>query len=534
MPVTPTYPGVYIVELPSPVRTIVGVSTSITVFIGEALKGPTDNYELIHNFADYNRVYGDLWTQSKMSYAVNQYFLNGGQDAIIIRVVGKDATKAVFDGPFPLQASSEGKWAEHLNMKIDNDKHFIDQEIPDKTLFTFNVTLQKDIKGSKPLPLATETYYNLSIIKDSPRFFTKVLNDQSDLVRGVVEDVATTDTDTPPPDTPPPMEPGFTLSNLHPVSDGDHVDSDHIIGSSIDPKSGLGLLDKVDLFNMLCIPPYRKTLRAETTDPAVYTKALEYCDNRRAILIIDPPADWVTKEKPRDEKFGIDATGADGLDLGRDKNAAIWFPRIRAPDPLEENRLSEFVPCGVIAGVIARTDTERGVWKAPAGIEATLKGVSDLTVHLTDDENGDLNPLGINCLRILPAAGLVAWGARTLRGADRLADQWKYLPVRRTALYIEESLYRGTQWVVFEPNDEPLWAQIRLNVGAFMHDLFRKGAFQGTDPKKAYFVRCDSGTTTQYDIDRGIVNVVVGFAPLKPAEFVVLQIQQIANQEQLA
>ncbi len=137
-------------------------------------------------------------------------------------------------------------------------------------------------------------------------------------------------------------------------------------------------------------------------------------------------------------------------------------------------------------------------------------------------------------MRILPAAGLVAWGARTLRGADRLADQWKYLPVRRTALYIEESLYRGTQWVVFEPNDEPLWAQIRLNVGAFMHDLFRKGAFQGTDPKKAYFVKCDSGTTTQYDIDRGIVNVVVGFAPLKPAEFVVLQIQQITNQEQLA
>jgi phage tail sheath protein FI len=160
-----------------------------------------------------------------------------------------------------------------------------------------------------------------------------------------------------------------------------------------------------------------------------------------------------------------------------------------------------------------------------------LKGVPDLTVKLTDKENGDLNPIGVNCLRILPSIGRVVWGARTMRGADKLADQWKYIPVRRIALYIEESLYRGTQWVVFEPNDEKLWSQIRLNVGAFMHNLFTQGAFQGSDPKKAYFVKCDKETTTQYDIDRGIVNIVVGFAPLKPAEFVIIKIQQIAGQE---
>ena len=149
---------------------------------------------------------------------------------------------------------------------------------------------------------------------------------------------------------------------------------------------------------------------------------------------------------------------------------------------------------------------------------------------MTDEENGDLNKLGINCLRTF-FGGPVVWGARTLRGDDRFADEWKYIPVRRTALYIEESLYRGTQWVVFEPNDEKLWAQIRLNIGAFMQDLFVKGAFQGTDPKKAYFVKCDSETTTQTDIDRGIVNIVVGFAPLKPAEFVVIKIQQITQTE---
>ena len=145
-------------------------------------------------------------------------------------------------------------------------------------------------------------------------------------------------------------------------------------------------------------------------------------------------------------------------------------------------------------------------------------------------ENGRLNPRGINCLRAFPVHGRVVWGSRTVRGADVLASEWKYVPVRRTALYIEESLYRGTQWVVFEPNDEPLWAQIRLNVGAFMQSLFRQGAFQGASPREAYFVKCDKETTTQNDIDRGIVNIVVGFAPLKPAEFVVLKIQQLAGQ----
>jgi phage tail sheath protein FI len=158
--------------------------------------------------------------------------------------------------------------------------------------------------------------------------------------------------------------------------------------------------------------------------------------------------------------------------------------------------------------------------------------VPQLSVDLTDNENGELNPLGINCLRAFPITGRVVWGSRTLRGADQLADEWKYIPVRRTALFIEESLYRGTQWVVFEPNDEPLWAQIRLNIGAFMNGLFRQGAFQGTTPKDAYFVKCDKETTTQTDINLGVVNIIVGFAPLKPAEFVVIKLQQMAGQIQ--
>ena len=149
---------------------------------------------------------------------------------------------------------------------------------------------------------------------------------------------------------------------------------------------------------------------------------------------------------------------------------------------------------------------------------------------LNDQENGALNPIGVNVLRSLPVFGLVSWGARTLNGSDQAASEWKYVPVRRTALYIEQTLYNSLKWVVFEPNDEPLWAQIRLAVGGFMNTLFRQGAFQGKTPRDAYLVKCDSETTTQQDINAGVVNILVGFAPLKPAEFVVVQIQQLAGQ----
>jgi phage tail sheath protein FI len=214
----------------------------------------------------------------------------------------------------------------------------------------------------------------------------------------------------------------------------------------------------------------------------------------------------------------------------RTDNAAVYFPRTFVPDALNDGRLRNLAPSGTLAGVYARTDAARGVWKAPAGTETSLRNVRDLAYVLTDPQNGTLNPLGINALRTFPVYGNVSWGARTLDGADQQASEWKYVPVRRFALFLEESLYRGTKWVVFEPNDEPLWAQIRLNVGAFMHNLFRQGAFQGTTPREAYLVKCDKETTTQTDIDNGVVNILVGFAPLKPAEFVIIKIQQLAGQ----
>jgi Bacteriophage tail sheath protein len=255
----------------------------------------------------------------------------------------------------------------------------------------------------------------------------------------------------------------------------------------------------------------------------VLSNAEAYCDLKRAFFIMDIPELVATAAQ-----MGQYLKDIEGLSL-RSDHAAIYFPRLRMPDALQDNRLRDVGASGTMAGVYARTDSTRGVWKAPAGTDAALRN-AQLAVRLDDLENGGLNPLGVNVLRNFPVFGNIAWGARTLNGADQQASEWKYVPVRRTALYIEESLYEGLKWVVFEPNDEPLWAQIRMNAGAFMNNLFRQGAFQGNTPAKAYFVKCDSETTTQNDIDRGVVNILVGFAPLKPAEFVVLKIQQLAGQ----
>ena len=279
-------------------------------------------------------------------------------------------------------------------------------------------------------------------------------------------------------------------------------------------RKGIYALESVDLFNILCLPG--------VSDAGILQDAVAYCDERRAFLIVDPP-----KNTTKPDAMGALATGSS---LPKSKNAAVYYPWIRIADPLNGGKLRDTAPSGTIAGLYARTDSNRGIWKAPAGTEATLVGAQGVAYPLTDGENGTLNPLGVNCIRSFPVFGTISWGARTLRGADQLADEWKYVPVRRTALFLEESLYRGLQWVVFEPNDEPLWAQIRLNVGAFMQTLFRQGAFAGKTPREAYFVKCDRETTTQNDVNLGIVNILVGFAPLKPAEFVFIKLQQLAGQ----
>jgi hypothetical protein len=295
-----------------------------------------------------------------------------------------------------------------------------------------------------------------------------------------------------------------------------------------DPNgNGLPLLNRVPIFNLLCVPG--------ETDASTIQSLQQYCYNARAFYIVDCPQNVTTGFLMANGPSGTtsNSLNANSNITGQySTNSAYYYPWVQAPDPLAGNRPNLFPPCGFIAGVYAATDAARGVWKAPAGIDASLTGISGLQYVLTDVENGNLNIQGINCLRQFRVYGDVVWGARTLQGNDQFASEWKYVPIRRLALYLESSLYDGTQWVVFEPNDEPLWSQIRLNVGSFMQGLFLQGAFQGTSPQQAYFVKCDSENNPQSSIDQGIVNILVGFAPLYPAEFVVISIQQMAGQAQ--
>jgi phage tail sheath protein FI len=629
MPITPTYPGVYVEEIPSGVRTIVGVATSITAFVGRASRGPVNEAVTINSFGDFERQFGGLGVDYPMSYAVRDFYLNGGSQAIIIRLykpffkdeserqkaqadaqkaadavakaatdaaavvtpaptpqgvadaatgavaaasagsaaakaaaeaVAKAATDAVAivtPAPTPqtvakaatdaaakagtnaaprgtstlkignltLEAASAGKWGDDLRVRVDNK---VSDDVATRYGLAktklFNLTV-RDMKTG-----VTEKFLNVTG-EESPRRIDRALLNESALIKVPSDAIAPF----PVPNAHPDPVAGKTVwedpnASTAVAGDGKAADSQALdqaaYEGSRDGKTGMFALEQADLFNLLCIPP---DTRDSDTLPVVYQTARKYCLDRRALLIVDPPNAWNSANSiTANNNAALTALGLSSGDEAR--NAALFFPRVIEADSLRDGQADTFVPCGIVAGVMARTDTQRGVWKAPAGIDAALNGTQGLKVNLTDPENGQLNPLGVNCLRSFPVFGRVVWGARTLRGADQAADEYKYIPVRRTALFIEESLFRGLKWVVFEPNDEPLWAQIRLNAGAFMHNMFRQGAFQGKTPREAYFVKCDKDTTTQNDINLGIVNVVVGFAPLKPAEFVIIKLQQMAGQ----
>lgn len=658
MPVRPTFPGVYIEEVPSGVRTIVGVATSVGAFIDYFARGPmgtgVSRAVQIFSFADFEREFGGLDIRSEASYAIQQFFLNGGSEAFVIRAgtgfrtATVNLQDAALGDAFNVRAGrlikgvsvdDPGLWGNFVRLDVDYDTS------DPANLFNLTVSEISPV-GTQPV-LRTETFRNLTMTPGQPNSVRDVVNEGSRMVQisaaplstgrpvqtgttGITPNLpsmaspfrlnATIDTTTvtvvlpnaapttlqqarseleagirtagslltPPdprfenatveiignvlrvrmgragdPNTPgsqfdprlkitftevptgtaagalgllgagvrenvqqyalggPTVAGGFQRS---PGANSDGADGNpptaaEITGVRLN-KTGMFALEDVDIFNILCIP-----VAATLPTPAalsVYSNAEVYCLERRAFLIVDIPKNIDTVQEMKDF---LEANS----NL-RSRNAAVYFPRLRIADPLNQFRLRDFGPSGTMAGLYARTDNDRGVWKAPAGIEATLRNVNELSYVLTDPENGTLNPLGIDCLRTFPIIGTVSWGARTLDGADALASEWKYLPVRRFALFLEESLYRGTKFAVFEPNDEPLWAQIRLNVGAFMQTLFRQGAFQGRSPREAYFVKCDKETTTQNDINLGIVNILVGFAPLKPAEFVIIRISQIAGQ----
>lgn len=554
MPLTYSYPGIYVEEIPSGVRTISSVSTSNTAFIDFFPRGPIDKAVRVTSFEDFTRRFGGLDPRSEAGYAIQQYYLNGGSIAWVIRAAPGAAAAALTVNASALYASagvsgvsgisggetlganggealeitagSPGQWGNNLQIGIDYHET---RQLAGEPV-EFNLVVREVAENQV---VQSEIFRNLTNAdRSSARFVESVINESSTLIRVTSKALGSlpenTGTDVISQIGGKSDDPNFRPLGRSPfqagtdgTEPGDPADDtwEKSAGASA-IQEGMKLLDRIapEVFNLMCIPA--AAALDNDSFKAVVSGATEFCRSRRAFLIVDIP-EGVTLDN---------LTGwMKAHETLRSDHSSLYFPRITIPDLLNANRPRNVGPSGTVAGIYARTDAARGVWKAPAGTEAVLRG-ADLTVRITDLENGALNPNGINTLRSFPVYGNVAWGARTLDGADQKASEYKYIPVRRTVLYIEESLYQGLQWVVFEPNDEPLWGQIRLNVGAFMNTLFRQGAFQGKTAREAYFVKCDKDTTTQNDIDRGIVNILVGFAPLKPAEFVVIRIQQIAGQ----
>ncbi len=522
MPISPTYPGVYIDELTSSVHTITGVPTSIAAFVGAASRGPTTAPVHISSFADFQRIFGGVSSDSPLSYAVYQFYLNGGSEAEVVRLAHSDAAPATITlgGNVPLVAIGPGTWGDALRVRIDYNTA-VGPPTGGAAATSYNLSVLDTGTG------VLERYLNISTTPTDPQSLDKVLSASAlievpaqnavlDVAPTANADIAANDPDQNPFSDSKPDR--YTQAKDGAV--GGALDLNDYLGGASGQADKLGIyqLYQTDIFNLLCLPGAPQALLAD---------AAQLCVDRRAILLVDPPGAWSTVANAVSGMTQPPVSGDSA------KNAAVYFPNVQIADPSQNGITISLPPCGTVAGVAARTDVQRGVWKAPAGTDASLNGVSGLPLPLTDADSGRLNPLGVNCLRSFPVIGPVVWGARTLRGADRLADQWKYLPIRRLALFIEESLFRGTQWVVFEPNDEPLWASIRMNVGAFMNTLFKQGAFQGATARDAYLVKCDQENNPQNDIDRGIVNILVGFAPLKPAEFVIIHIQQLAGQLQV-
>ncbi|MBX3350528.1 MAG: phage tail sheath family protein [Nitrospira sp.] len=291
-------------------------------------------------------------------------------------------------------------------------------------------------------------------------------------------------------------------------------------------KTGLYALERAERFNLLCLTPVTP---GADVPIATYRKALAYCQERRAMLLIDPPAEWEPSSSTLVHGFVNQLIPSQDT-LGRTAaNAMMYFPRIWVDDPVITGALHMIGPSGAVAGVIARTDETRGVWKAPAGTEATVAGVSKLRFMMSEDDVASLSSQGVNCLRPV-LDRVVVWGARTLDGHDELGSEWKYLNVRRFALFLESSIREGLTWVALEPNEEPLWMKVRQVVEQFLHEQWKHGVLSGIKPDEAFFVKCDQTTMTQQDLEQGRLVCLIGIAPIRPAEFIIVRIvKETAN-----
>lgn len=520
-------PGVFIREIPSGSRPIAGVATSNTAFVGTFARGPVNRATRITSFGEFERIFGGLHALSETSYAIRAYFINGGSVAFVVRVVA--GAPAIADcavgGDIDFDATSEGAWANNIRIGIAHANAGTNYTI-----------LVREYDAALTTILREEAHIDVSFTAGSPRFVDDVLSENSELIRATQNNPAlptrtqiNTADATSLDDLLEGVAADFTAmgtvtAGADGTMEGDAgwaaVASAAIRGNEgAAPPTGIYALNQIvpQVFNLMCLPGaanFNDANHAATV--AIYQEAYTYCRNNFAFLVVDPAPDV---------NRGNIQTYLTELGAAAGPNAALYYPRVTGADPLNALVPRVMGPSGMAAGLVARTDGSRGVWKAPAGTEARVSGGTPTDV-MTDRQQGPLNTSGVNVIRTFPVYNSVVWGARTLDGADARASEWRYVNVRRLALFVENSLQRGLQWVVFEPNDEPLWANVRMNVNGFMNQLHRQGAFQGASARDAYLVKCDSETTTQADINLGILNVYVGFAPVRPAEFVVIRIQQ--------
>jgi uncharacterized protein len=552
MPITPTYPGVYIQELPSSSHTITPAPTSIAVFVGftHPLQTPASTVQaapanVLFSFADYQALYGGFFScpglPDYVGQAVFQFFQNGGSQAYVVGLTNPNFPTAsvtlpttppvTLNAKVPVGDPTTGSTADGMPLQITISNIQSGNTVADITI-AYGPALPQ-APGQAPSQAQVEVYRKINIDDLHSTLAGSLPGQGSSLVSWASPLPWPGEAASPPsslsypaPSSPP--GPGYFsysfayagfVASSPPASS--YIDTEMIGEVFTDTYP----LDKVLIFNLLVIPG--------VTDASVLAEATAYAERKRAFFIVDSPSTWLVDEQATgsDPRSPIDDLGL--LPVPVTPNGAIYYPWLSTTDPVT-GLPSTSPPSGFVAGIFASEDANRGVWKAPAGLETTLLGTTGVVPSgvMTDAQQGQLNqPWGINCLRQFPSLPPVVYGARTLAYRDQaLQNQWGYVPVRRMALFIEQSLYSNLKWAVFEPNDTPLWNALTQEVGAFMLGLFRQGAFAGTTPSQAFLVVCDSTTTTQADIDLGVVNILVGFAPLKPAEFVIVQITQLAGQ----
>ncbi len=520
------HPGVYVEEVPSGARSIEAVGTSTAIFVGETERGPITP-TLIKGTGDFERLFGGYERHAAgggsakviTRYAVDSFFQNGGTTAYVLRAhTGSPATAA--RAPL-VSAASPGAWGNNLRVVYTASSDGDDSR--------FRVFVVYQAPGLRP-PRIVETWDRLSNKITDDSFMPEVLK-RSALIRSSAAPDFTLPTLDLPPETV--LTPAVVIAAGANLSGGSGGDS-ALAASGY--ASLLPLLDGITDASLLVVPT---PIGANADDTrTIAGGALAYAEVR-------PRQDlFCIADLPRFASAGPSAYVSDARVFLLGSSApdpvipalspkttfgAVFGPWVEVADPVGVGHdPTVFVgPSGFVAGLFARIDQRRGVWKAPAGTEAALLGARRPEHHLLDAHQDSLNPLGINAIRVIPAGGNVVWGARTLVPAS----EWRYVPVRRTAIMIRTSIYNSIQWAVFEPNNETLWSSLRLSIGAFMDQLFRQGAFAGATAKEGYFVKCDAETTTADERAAGIVNVWVGFAPLRPAEFVVVKLSQMTSQK---